>query len=184
MNETSLDETCPAWPAVMVDIETLSTETRAAIVQVGAVAFDPSTWEVGATFFRRLDGIYGIRDDETVAWAAEHGTFPHPDGAEVVSEVDGLDDFARFVSAANPRGPQMWSWGWDFDRPILESGAGRAGVVLPWKFFLGNDARTVWKLAFGKTKRPEREHHALADCMAAIQDLKTAVEALKAGQWA
>ncbi|MFM9673750.1 3'-5' exonuclease, partial [Streptomyces galilaeus] len=57
---------------VMLDLETMGQGNNAAIVAIGAVFFEPTTGEIGDTFYRKIDlesaAQYGEIDPNTVLW--------------------------------------------------------------------------------------------------------------------
>lgn len=57
---------------VMLDLETMGSGSKAAIVSIGAVLFDPMTGETGAEFYQVVSlnssAHYGELDPGTVIW--------------------------------------------------------------------------------------------------------------------
>lgn len=163
----------------MIDLETLSTSPAAAIISAAAVPFLLHEGLTGGGGHWLLDGNDGERDDETLAWAEKNGTWPHAEGAALISEKALLLVLREVVCKwGGEWAPTIWIWGADFDSPILKSAAVRQNMRMPWQYWHVSCARTAWKLAFGNQPRPKRDHNPLRDCYAAIQDLRLAVQKL------
>jgi len=168
-----------AKPHVFLDLETLCKKPSAVFFQIGAVEFNPRTFELGRTLDLELSAddqvLHGRTvDDGTVEWHAEHGrTIQMAEGLDMRA---GLARFCEWLAEIEPE--RVWIWGPDFDRPILEHAFASIGLELPWPYHRTMDARTVWNLAFPYEKRPSRPHSAFNDCVAAINDLRRALEKL------
>jgi len=164
---------------IFLDLETLDLRPSAVITEIAAVEFDPQSFDIG----RRLD-LHLSADDqvmlgrtvdpETVTWHEEQGhSIKMAEGLNLALALSKLHDW---VSAVEPE--RVWAWGPDFDRPVLESACRRIDLEIPWPYFNTMDARTIWNLAFPTTKRPKRPHAALGDCLAGVNDLRTALSKL------
>lgn len=157
---------------VMVDLETLSTAPDAAIVQIGAVEFDPLGSGLGSEFEAHVSPQScidaGLRvDGSTINWWMNQ-----PDEARKAVFVGearhvqrALADF-RFWLAGLGEVHGLWSHGAAFDIPILLSAARRCGFQEFWGYRTTRDTRTLAWLAGGLAGPPPRvgvEHTALAD---------------------
>lgn len=154
---------------VMIDLETLSTSTGAAVLQIGAVEFDPFGTAIGDTFNRyiSLQGCNRHIDIDTVLWwmsqsPAAIGGLVKGIREEGVSYAQALAELAAFVGNA----PGVWSHGATFDLPILRSAAFALGINIPWKYWNEFDTRTVYLLkGKPKLKREGVHHNALDDAV-------------------
>jgi len=175
---------------VMLDIETISTWTDAAILSIGAIRFDPEAEGdgLGPEFYRvcslqdSLDA--GLRiDGDTVYWWSQQS-----DEARAAWNTDpmplklALEQFSLFLrgsgltGAASHGTPEIWGYGANFDNPILMHTYRMTGLDLPWSYRQDRCMRTLVKLAQRmKIKYPRTkstiQHHALED--ARVQAVKT-----------
>ena len=168
---------------VMVDVEALALRAGAAIIQIGAVTFDISSGEVHEEFscLVRPSPPF-VADLETIEWNQKRGNLLiHPDAVEpaeaVLQFLTWLD-----VVAPVPTSRVMWSWGSDYDFPILAPyiDLRGPGVAEPWRYHQQRCARTVWKLAHNNARSPERPHAAIEDARSTVRDLVSAIELLRA----
>lgn len=175
---------------VMVDLETLATSGDAAIISIGAVAFDPDTGELGETFKVNVDGASsqaagGHVDAKTVAWwfgqsaeARAHLNDPAP-----VSIKAALEAFSAFCWSN--LGPEFYLWGngATFDNTVLRTAYERLGLPdlpAPWRYTRDMCYRTV------KNLHPEIElkregvfHDALSDAISQARHLCAILAATK-----
>lgn len=161
---------------VMLDLETVSTSSNAAIISIGAIFFDPLTGELGAEFHQPIDlesaMQHGVADASTVAWWMKQSDearkiFNHKDscGLEVA-----LYDFTDWVHQHGPE-VQVWGNGATFDNVILSNAYDSISYTRPWLYANDRDVRTVVEL--GRTLcniNPKKhlpfegtEHNALDD---------------------
>jgi hypothetical protein len=176
-----------AAPHVMLDLETMSTAPNAAIVQIGAVRFDPmesTTWIRQGRFERTvalqsslLAG--GVIDPETVAWwRRQEETARFAITADAFPLDIALSAFTRWF----PKGATIWSHGAAFDVPVLDHAYRSLGLVAPWGYRDIRDTRTLYSLAeqLAGWKRPEHltTHCALADALDQAGDVQSAYQAL------
>lgn len=163
---------------VMLDLETMGSGPRAAIVTIGAVFFDPMTGELGEEFEAAIDlrssAKYGEIDPDTVLWwmrQSEEARAGITEGEQLLLP-DALCNLYRWVFTCCPApGVTMWGNGAGFDNVILRSAYVATGLVAPWQFWRDRDVRTIVDL--GRTLLgfdPKKEmpfegvrHSALAD---------------------
>lgn len=189
---------------VMLDLETLSTRTDAAIVQIAAIAFDIETGELGPRFsaYVREDAVIGQAvghvDLRTVGWwlqqkqAATLGSaltdedmyLPLAEALGAFAEwwEQGTDDVEQTCIEA------LWAHGATFDIPILQTAFEvRCPEVyegkVPWHYRAPRDTRTLFAVAPGGMPRPPkdetREHDAQYDCEYQIAQVCAAHKALR-----
>ncbi len=178
--------------SLFVDIEALGKTRGCAIVQLGALVFDPATGETAADLQlyiqpEKTDPWHA--DLDTLEWHARQGTFPHPPDIReklALTAGEAVDAFLDWLAEAADAGHEIddiWSWGSTYDFPLLEPYWERyaTGGEAPWAYWQPSCARTVWKLAFPGVKHAPRPHRALDDCQAGVADLCAALAKLKGG---
>lgn len=164
---------------LMVDIETLSTSSDAAILSIGAVFFNPDVGILGDQFYAQISAEEATRhgqvDGATLRWwmnqspaaieAAFNGQMSHQ-GALVA--------FSSFAANRYMRGPgpetylRVWANGPSFDLTILEYAFRRAHLPVPWSYRAPRDVRTILNLpgiVLPETPETLVAHHALDDAL-------------------
>lgn len=173
---------------LMIDLETLGTNTDAAIVQIAAVWFDPETGATGATFNALIRNSSGSADIDTIAWWLQQAHAPVlgaklADPSQSGDEAELLAEFCRFVSVHLDL-ERVWAHGGtSFDFPILQSALERHGLSVPWSYRAPRDTRSLYDLAPGGMPRPPKDetraHDALYDCEYQIAQVCEALKALR-----
>ncbi len=166
---------------VMLDLETLSTDSNGAIVAIGAVKFDESG--MYDDFYAVLDlktvlALDAVMDADTVVWwmnqsdAARKALF-HKD-VEKQDMYITLCSFALFLGASSGvnKAVRMWGNGSDFDCVMLANAYKRAQLKVPWKWSNNRCYRTI-KNNFKdvKMKRTGTHHNALDDAKSQVTHL-------------
>ncbi len=162
---------------VMLDLETLGTGDGAAIVQIGAVRFDPWAGDglvsaPAAAFCEsiRLDSVgLGTIDGPTVAWwlgqerEAQDSVLLNENRTTMVAALDRFDHWIREESVEF-----VWADSPNFDLRLLRQAFGRQGM--PWPFTHRQERchRTLkWQgrelLGLKEPERTGTKHHALVD---------------------
>jgi hypothetical protein len=169
---------------VMMDIESLSTRAHAVILVIGAIKFNRGeTWDEniddGSTVMDELDTFYirikidscvkaGLHsDDATKKWWSEqdadvkYEALQNPDRVTLKTALRLFSDWYGRYSRR-----KIWGNGSSFDCTILGEAYKRCGMVVPWKFWLERDLRTIMDLGAVKMRDlPQyQKHHALYDC--------------------
>jgi len=159
---------------VMLDLETLSVRSDAAIIVIGAIKFNRNDavkkMENMDTFYRRIDiescEKAGLRiDTETKNWWYEQEHDVRYEALENPDRVllkNALLDFSAWISPSN----KIWGNGDDFDCSILAEAYAKCNLPIPWKFWMTRDCRTLFDIAHIKNKDlpNNSKHHALYDC--------------------
>lgn len=172
---------------VMVDIETMSTDPRAAIISIGACAFDNTgiqhTFKVNIKP-ESAKGVGMVISKDTAEWWAKQ---PPESRALVLSNnvnADyGITQFVDWYNRVNPS--YVWSNGVQFDITILEYAMRCVGAQCPWKFWQVCDSRTIFTM-FGINVKDlhatakTTAHDALGD---ATVQANAVIELLKALRW-
>ena len=158
--------------ALMLDIETMSTASNAAISSIGAVLFDPHGDWLGDTFHVDVClascKAFGLDfDPATFIWwlgREEAARQAFVQGQAGAVPLDGaIYQLARFV----PKDTQVWCNGASFDFPILAAAYRAAGQTLPWHYWAEHDLRTLKNLNkdLSEVPRTGTYHHALDDAI-------------------
>lgn len=141
---------------IMVDLETMGTGPSAAIVSIGAVAFNPfTTWASDDTFYREVDlessvSNGGIMDVSTVKfWLGAAKDAPPTWASSELAIQTVLGAFSNWVksSAIGYEGVRIWGHGATFDPVVLHSAYHNTGMVPPFSYRDPRDTRTLFELA-------------------------------------
>jgi exodeoxyribonuclease VIII len=171
---------------VMLDIETMSTQSNAAILSIGAVKFDP----------RGDIGMLGVPNDPeyqhfyvTIDLASCVNAELHVEGRTVMWWLDqsvearaalraephyDLDSaLSRFFVWFGPESLPTWANGAGFDNVILRNAYEKLGGISPFKFYDDRCFRTI-KALFPDMQyvKPKLQHHALEDAIAQATHLQ------------
>lgn len=170
---------------VMLDLETLSSSKDAAIIQVAAVVFDPSTGEHMAQFDAVSSDLVGRVNPKTVAWWMQQKQAAKL-GARISSEgIPTKRVLADFIEWFRGLGPveAIWSHGATFDLPVMCSALAACDLEQPWHYRAERDTRTLYALAPGGMPEVVRDedqvHDALYDCKLQIAQVVGALRALR-----
>ncbi|MGL4925634.1 MAG: 3'-5' exonuclease [Plesiomonas shigelloides] len=138
---------------VMLDLETMGKGSRAAIVSIGAVFFEPFTGELGAEFEVAIDlrdsAEYGKVDAETVLWwlaQSDEARAKVYEGTEAGNRLflcHALKMFSEFVERNSSDHVFVWGNGAGFDNVILSNAYEAVGLEKPWSHWKDCDVRTV-----------------------------------------
>lgn len=184
---------------IMLDLETMGTSSRAAIVQIGACLFDDETGDIEKKFLvnvnlqSSIDAGLQVDEGAIRFWMMQKPEAKtwmdyYPIGSE--SDINlkfhprgdlnfALGFFNNFIGCLEKNLP-IWSHK-TFDIPILASAykAARAGS-LPFKYQDCRDLRTL--IALADYKRPDHNgvpHDALSDCEYQVKYLVEAMKKLR-----
>lgn len=171
----------PEQPRIMVDIETLATTPDAAIVSIGAVAFDENG--LGETLHISVSPEscrkHGRRvDKETVRWWERQ-----PDEASHILHGGrtlpaALAELAGFVDGVG----ELWANSPAFDAVILESAFRACDAEAPWEYYQWRDVRTLRKCLPtwpDELTRGGVEHDALDDARYQARCVRWTLEGLE-----
>ena len=156
---------------IMLDLETMGTGPNAAIVAIGAVAFDIQSGTIGDRFYRVVDlgtsvAMGGEIDADTVLWWMKQS-----DDARAMFTRDSvplslaLTSFSFWMCAHGaPDNVRVWGNGAAFDNVILSSAYRRSAYMQPWKHYNDRCYRTVKSLYPDvKLERVGTHHNAVDD---------------------
>lgn len=161
---------------IMLDLETLSTNTNAAIISIGAVEFDLLGVQTRKGFHVTIDANDAIEkgahvDSDTIKWWMQQSDAARSafDGGDAYSEVEALELFREWLhktEADTPKPIRMWGNGSDFDNVILASAYKRHGLDTPWSFYHNRCYRTLKSLYSDvKMRKTGVAHNALHDAV-------------------
>lgn len=154
-------------PDAMLDLETYSDHSDAAIASIGAVHFDISTRSVFDEFYVVVDaksckdaGLHFSR--ETLDWwKAQSKEARDAIRLNAIPLSDALDKFEEWVKGSG----SVCCWQM-FDVPILSNAYKKLGRKVPWKYWDTTDCHSIAKL-LGKARDIDRtkgvHHNALDD---------------------
>lgn len=174
-----------ATPDIMLDIETLSVQSDAVVLTIGAIKFNPYSDELGDSFYQRLEVdeqiLLGRHVDDgpggTVEWWGRQAEDVREealgDGADRVS----LDVFTNGLNKFLVGNKLIWTQGPHFDITILESLYKQIGKPCPWNFWEIRDTRTAFGLLGDpRDKNAKGAHNALEDCISQATSLQSAIK--------
>lgn len=147
---------------VMIDIETLATRNDAAIIQIGAVAFDPESDTLGASMLVSVDKEFYegntqfYVDERTKAWWAKQSpearkSLDMNKVSTIHLAMDRLTEFfeqIEFKKSGNPGKGVVWARPPQFDLSILRHAASKAygnDTEVPWHYRQENCMRTAMR---------------------------------------
>ena len=173
---------------VMIDIETLSTQSNALILTIGAIKFNRNTklssLEKCDTFYRRVNVDSCIKlgmhtDPSTEKWwytqdeKTRYEALENPD-RQTIKQV--LFEFSTWYEGSK----YIWGHGDDFDCVILNNAYIACNMKTPWRFWNTRDTRTLFDLANVHVNdiAVEEAHHALHDAYRQVKCVEIALEKL------
>ncbi|KFH18470.1 3'-5' exoribonuclease [Brucella abortus] len=177
----------------MLDLETLGTRPDAAIIQVGAVLFEPVSGgkllnHVGFNHHVLIQDGSGSIDHGTVCfWLAEKSAKAMGEalGSKAQPLAQVLQEFVDWPQQAHGLGWDaiggVWAKPSNFDLPILQSAFARFGMPAPWDHRATRCARTLFSI----TGTPEIDwtgfvnHDALDDATGQAMQVQKAMGLLQ-----
>ena len=169
---------------VMLDLETMSTGSYAAIVSIGAVSFDPALVGFRTSFYQTISLASSMKaglrvDADTIKWWL--GQTSALARAAVLSEHyvnldEALLGFAEWYGTDDS--VPVWGNGAGFDNVILGNAYKAVGIDQPWSYKANRCFRTLRSLP-PEVARPEHgvAHNALDDAIAQARWLQAIVAA-------
>lgn len=165
---------------VMIDLETMGQGPDAAIVAIGAVAFDITSREIGPTYYHRITlesamSMGGKADASTIIWWLQQSDEARHEITRPDGQVDlpiALQSFSRFMAENAEPEAEVYGCGSDFDNVILATAYQRAGLDRPWKWWRNRCYRTIKSMHRDvKIERIGTHHNALSDAYSQAQHL-------------
>lgn len=158
---------------VMLDLETMSTESNAAIASIGAVKFEGD--QILDTFYCTIDlktcKAAGLHfDPETIKWWQQQSKEAR--AALLVDTVSLTEALNSFSDWYGRKSLPTWGNGAGFDNVLLENAYKALGMKRPWKPWEDRCYRTVKNLFdIPIDKREGTYHNALDDAMTQTKHL-------------
>ena len=161
------------FPEVMLDLETMGNGPDAAIVAIGAVAFDIEAGALGPCFYCRVDlssaiNAGGVMDADTVCWWMAQDDDAR---AEIIADDRkpigaALAAFSSWLQSTADPEPHIWGNGAGFDNVILRGAYQRSGIPAPWAWRHDRCYRTIKALNRDiRINVAGIKHHALDDAI-------------------
>lgn len=172
------------YTQLMVDLETLGTNTDCPVISIGATWFCLETKTIGDTFYAifdvadQIDTRTRFADASTFKWWLSQGNSAkavfkdNPLPTKVV-----LEKFREWimvhVGSKSKTTKKCFPWGNSnsFDLVIMESLFKDYGVTCPWIYYNQRDLRTFRDLIANgaKVEKLGTDHNALDDCISQIK---------------
>jgi DNA polymerase III epsilon subunit-like protein len=155
----------------MIDLETLSTSTDAAILTIGAVKFNPNGNELVDNsmeeFYVKVDldscSRLGLSiDDNTIAWWASQSKEAQDAAFSEDGRIDIVDAFNQLYKFCWGS-KRVWSHGAAFDIVICETVFKKINKLVPWEVWQVRCSRTLFDLGVDPSRPATLKHHALED---------------------
>lgn len=171
---------------IMLDLETMSVDSNAAIVSIGAVQFDLFTGELGSTFYQNVNLESCARagldiNAGTVMWWMlqndEARNALHDKALELYQACIMFTDFIIDVGDGRVKEVSLWGNGKEFDNKIIRNAYSAIDLNFPLPFYKDNDVRTVIDIAkridcdWHKPERKGTHHNALDDAIYQVEYL-------------
>jgi len=157
---------------IMLDLETMGKGPRAAITQIGAVAFDAERQIILDRFQCNVNLESSVRcggemDTSTVLWWLNQSDEAREVYKAATCHIrNALQDFREFITAYEPaecEGLPVWGNGASFDNVILRGAYERIEMQTPWKFWQDRCYRTVKAMNKGVPFERVGVHHLAVD---------------------
>ncbi len=173
----------PKFTDIMLDIETLGTESNSVILSIGAAFFNIETSDIGDAFHRHI----GIKDSiknglnmntDTILWWLKQSKESQEkllEGQKVGYSLESsLQEFTKFCwsgpmypSTGSVSSCQIWGNSARFDCGLLQNAYNKLGMAIPWDFRKERCLRTLVSFApdiANNWVRTGTAHDALDDC--------------------
>ena len=153
----------------MVDLETLDFKPTSVILTLGAIKFNPYTFDEPVTgLYLRLNVDQQLEmgrstSESTIEWWSKQSEEVREEAMgekDRVDVKDAMEQFHKFVWNGGP----IWAQGPQFDMVIIENLYQMLNKPLSWSHQAIRDSRTVFNLGVDpKMEKGDQAHNALAD---------------------
>lgn len=177
--------------AIMLDLETLSSGSGAAITQIAAVSFDIDTGETFGHINSYVRTGFGVCSRDTALWwmqqpsALAFAKLVQTQGVDLRAALGSLTDWLK----RHAQWP-LYAHGGAFDFPVLRAAYEAYQMVPPWSYRDECCTRTLYKeLSGGSAPEVPRDdelgpaHDALSDCYHQIKQLVAARRELRLAEY-
>lgn len=155
---------------IMIDLETMGTSHDAAIIAIGAVAFDPVSGSIGAIPFYSVVDLQssvncgGVIEPSSILWWMSQSDAARLDLVQGGKHINvALTAFSQWIADVCDEAPIVWGNGADFDNVILASVYRHSHLECPWKFWNSRCYRTLKNLRPDIAFEREGTHHNALD---------------------
>lgn len=154
---------------LMLDIETMGTDSYSSILSIGAVEFDITTGRTGKEFYQNISlqscmYIGLVVNASTIMWWMKQSEEARKSfDSDSVTITEALKKFSSFCDM----GYQVWGNSASFDCGILKNAYDKCKITIPWDFRKERCVRTL--VSFNpeiKNNYPSVGivHNSLSDC--------------------
>lgn len=162
---------------IMLDLETLSTQSNAAIVQLSAVSFDRAhifNERIARSSYNHLLGRFAISVDTLNWWEQQPSQVRNYVMGGVLHPATVLEMFSKWIKAL-PEEPIVWANPVIFDMPILEHAYSAFDLPYPLNARNYRCFRTMSEefASIIPRDRSKVTHNAFEDCLEQITHLQT-----------
>ncbi|MBL0709188.1 MAG: 3'-5' exoribonuclease [Sulfurimonas sp.] len=177
---------------IMMDIETLSTDSNGAILSIDAVLFSLQTGSLGKMFTVFIDIKEQVKegavlDRETFNWWSRPENVPTFDrlvASKKLGVRDALVSFNNWIKSLDieVNNVKLWGNGSGFDNVLVRNLYKRSGIEFIIPFWCDNDVRTLVTIANLDTRDFKFEgikHNGVDDCKHQINYCHTAYKLLR-----
>lgn len=168
---------------LMLDLETLGTRKSSIVTAIGAVFFDPQSFELGNTFYKKIDMCTADNrtvDIDTIKWWFTQDPQAQKDMISDAEEHRVVIRAFHLWLTNQPRALQrIWANSPSFDVEMMKDVFNQLGYKFPFMFYQERDVRTIKDLAWpDKDTCPNfndgTKHNALDDAIAQAKLVQTA----------
>ena len=153
---------------VMLDLETMSTASNAAIASIGAVKFSPTDGRgVVDTFYCTVDikscAKVGLNISKATIewWAKQDRAVMDSLTKDTIPLLDALTKFSKWYGGTSL---PTWGCGASFDNVIIGNAYDAVGLTRPWKYWHDRCYRTMKEIVkLPESDRSGSYHNALDD---------------------
>ncbi|MBS9442451.1 3'-5' exonuclease [Photorhabdus heterorhabditis] len=164
---------------LMIDLETMGNTPNSPIISIGAVFFEPSTGDLGASTSINISLESSMQrgaapDASTIMWWMQQSEQARASVSEATKPLnEALLEFRQFINTnVNSKYLQVWGNGASFDCVILRNSYGLCGLTIPWVWWNDRDVRTIVEMGKAIGFDPKRDmpfdgirHNALDDAI-------------------
>lgn len=149
---------------VMVDLETLSVQPDAAVLSIGACAFDmldkdediTEVFSANVSLESNVEHGRHISADTLLWWfkqspEAQEATFHAP----TISLPQALMKLTQWINGLRPMPTHVWARDPDFDIVILRQAYAAISSEFPFKYWTSRSVRTIVELAYPNHDEPK-----------------------------
>ena len=169
---------------IMIDLETMGIGPKAAIIAIGAVAFDLEQFMIGKTFYEVIDlessmALGGTVSASTILWWMQQNDSARREFKKPGKHISiVLVEFSKWLTECGGDDFLIWGNGCNFDNVVLRSAYENCQIITPWNFRQDMCFRTIRKILPKAEVESivETKHNALSDAIWQAKYLITAIK--------